>query len=174
MDSAPWSVATAARMRSRRGWKMTALLSELCDLPAEAMFDGEIVAFADGRPHFPLVCDRLLHRDGTIPLTYVIFDVLALDGESTMALAHRERRATSRRPQARERPVVRRGDVRGRRGPLRCRLRARPRGHRRQTAGQFYRPGDRAWIKTKNRAYWRYGEELESTRRSLDRRTRLC
>jgi ATP-dependent DNA ligase len=32
-----------------------------------------------------------------------------------------------------------------------------------------YRPGDRAWTKTKNRSYWRYGEELESLRRSLDR-----
>jgi hypothetical protein len=35
---------------------------------------------------------------------------------------------------------------------------------------QRYRPGDRAWIKTKNKSYWRYGEDLESRRRSLDRR----
>jgi hypothetical protein len=33
--------------------------------------------------------------------------------------------------------------------------------------GQRYRPGERAWVKTKNRAYWRYEEELESLRRSL-------
>jgi hypothetical protein len=26
---------------------------------------------------------------------------------------------------------------------------------------QPYRPGERAWIKTKNKAYWRYGEEVE-------------
>jgi hypothetical protein len=32
---------------------------------------------------------------------------------------------------------------------------------------QPYRPGERAWIKTKNRDYWRYGEELESLRRSV-------
>jgi hypothetical protein len=56
-------------------------LSELSDLPAHGIFDGELVAFADGRPHFPLVCDRLLHRDNSVPLTYVIFDVLELDGE---------------------------------------------------------------------------------------------
>jgi bifunctional non-homologous end joining protein LigD len=80
------------QVRSRRGWNMTALLPELADLPAEAILDGEIVAFADGRPHFPLVCDRLLHRDKSIPLTYVIFDLLALDGEPTMSLLYRERR----------------------------------------------------------------------------------
>lgn len=45
------------RIRSRRGWDMTHLLPELGDLPASGIFDGELVAFADGRPHFPLVCD---------------------------------------------------------------------------------------------------------------------
>ena len=44
------------RVRSRRGWNMTPLLPELADLPPQTTFDGEIVAFADGRPHFPLVC----------------------------------------------------------------------------------------------------------------------
>jgi bifunctional non-homologous end joining protein LigD len=33
--------------------------------------------------------------------------------------------------------------------------------------GQRYRPGERAWIKTKNHDYWRYEQELESLRRSL-------
>jgi DNA gyrase/topoisomerase IV subunit A len=32
---------------------------------------------------------------------------------------------------------------------------------------QRYRPRERVWIKTENRDYWRYGEELESLRRSL-------
>ena len=35
---------------------------------------------------------------------------------------------------------------------------------------QSYRPGDRSWITTKNKAYWRYGEELESLRQSLEPR----
>jgi ATP-dependent DNA ligase len=34
--------------------------------------------------------------------------------------------------------------------------------------GQRYRPGERAWIKTKNKDYWRYGEELESLRRAIE------
>src|SRR4029453_7565247 len=71
---------------------MTALLPELADVPAEAIFDGEIVAFVDGRPHFPLVCDRLLHGDRAVPLTYLIFAALALNGEWTMHLPYRDRR----------------------------------------------------------------------------------
>jgi bifunctional non-homologous end joining protein LigD len=80
------------RVLSRRGWDMTKLLPELGDLPAGCIFDGEVVAFADGGPHFPLVCDRLLHGDGRVPLTYVIFDLLAVDGESTTGRPYRERR----------------------------------------------------------------------------------
>jgi ATP dependent DNA ligase-like protein len=34
----------------------------------------------------------------------------------------------------------------------------------------IYAPGERRWIKTKNRNYWRFGEEVESLRRSLERR----
>ncbi len=32
------------------------------------------------------------------------------------------------------------------------------------------RPSERRWIKVKNRGYWRYGEEIESLRRSIERR----
>jgi bifunctional non-homologous end joining protein LigD len=53
---------------SRRCWEMTSLLPELGNLPANGLFDGELVAFADGQPHFPLVCDRLLHRDASVAL----------------------------------------------------------------------------------------------------------
>jgi ATP-dependent DNA ligase len=34
--------------------------------------------------------------------------------------------------------------------------------------GQRYRPGERGWIKTKNRDYWRYAEELASLRRAIE------
>jgi ATP-dependent DNA ligase len=36
-----------------------------------------------------------------------------------------------------------------------------------------YRPGERGWIKTKNREYWRYPQELETARRAGERRQRL-
>jgi ATP-dependent DNA ligase len=34
--------------------------------------------------------------------------------------------------------------------------------------GQRYRPGERAWVKTKNKEYWRYGQELEAVRRAVE------
>ncbi len=55
-------------------------------MPACGAFDGEVVAFADGVPHFPLVCERLLHGDRSIALTFVLFDVLEVDGEPVMYL----------------------------------------------------------------------------------------
>ena len=72
---------------------MTGLLPELSDLPTSGVFDGELVAFADGQPYFPLVCERLLHGDRSVPLTHVIFDLLELDGESMVEKPYRERRA---------------------------------------------------------------------------------
>ena len=92
--SVPWSRATATSgALARRGWDMTALLPELADLPADGVFDGELVAFADGVPYFPLVCERLLHGHRDVALTFVVFDVLELDGEVVMdrPFAHRRR-----------------------------------------------------------------------------------
>jgi bifunctional non-homologous end joining protein LigD len=57
------------------------------------MFDGELVAFdGEGSPDFPLVCQRLLNRHQHIRLTYVIFDVLTLEGRSLLHLPYVERR----------------------------------------------------------------------------------
>ncbi len=156
------------RIRSRRGWNMTALLPELADLPADAIFDGEIVAFANGRPHFPLVCDRLLHRDTSIPLMYVIFDVLAIEGEPTLHLSYRARRQLLENVKLGRGPwfVAETFDD----GPALftavCEQGMEGVVAKRQS--QRYRPGDRAWVKTKNKAYWRYPDELESLRRAID------
>jgi ATP-dependent DNA ligase len=65
---------------------MTGVVPELSDVPVEGVFDGELIAFADGQPYFPLVCDRLLHGDRTVSLTFAVFDILELDGEPTMGL----------------------------------------------------------------------------------------
>ena len=78
-------------MRSARNWGLS-----------EAVLDGEIVAFDDqGRPSFerlqqrmhassPNVIRRLASED---PVSYMIFDLLYLDGHTTIALPYRERRA---------------------------------------------------------------------------------
>lgn len=51
-----------------------------------AILDGEVVALApDGTPRF-----ELLQR-GEVPVTYVVFDVLGVDGRNTMVLPYEER-----------------------------------------------------------------------------------
>ena len=81
------------RIRSRRGWDMTPLLPELASFPVFGTFDGELVAFdGDGSPDFPLICERMLMRRHHIRITYVIFDVLSLDGRSLVGQPYRDRR----------------------------------------------------------------------------------
>jgi bifunctional non-homologous end joining protein LigD len=72
---------------------MTELLPEFASIPVEGVFDGELVAFgADGLPSFGLVSPRILHGDRTIPVALVLFDVLEVEGLSTMKQPYRERR----------------------------------------------------------------------------------
>src|SRR5690348_13827745 len=86
------------RVRSRRGWNMTELLPELRELPVDAVLDGELVALGEDEwPDFPSVCERLLNGNRSIPLVYVVFDVLEMEGERTTHLPFRERRRGRRR-----------------------------------------------------------------------------
>jgi ATP-dependent DNA ligase len=39
-------------------------------------------------------------------------------------------------------------------------------------ASEWYRPGERRWLKTKNRDYWRYPLEIEGMRRATERSSR--
>ena len=57
------------------------------------MLDGEFVAWADGRPYFPDVCHRVLNRGLSIPLTFVVFDVLRIEGEDMTSAPDSDRRA---------------------------------------------------------------------------------
>jgi len=67
----------------------------------EVILDGEIVAFEDGQPSFAALQKRMhLSSHHAIrkladsdPVSYVIFDLLYLDGQSTTGLPYRERRA---------------------------------------------------------------------------------
>jgi bifunctional non-homologous end joining protein LigD len=67
-----------------------------------AVLDGEIVAFdEEGRPSFHLLQSRMHVRGDAatrrlaerIPVTYIVFDLLWLDGHSLMKLPYEERRA---------------------------------------------------------------------------------
>jgi bifunctional non-homologous end joining protein LigD len=74
---------------------MTALLPELlAALPRDVQLDGELVAL-DERGHldFHLLGSRILHGEHAVPVTLMVFDVLAVEGLPTTALPYRRRRA---------------------------------------------------------------------------------
>ncbi|MDE3130564.1 MAG: DNA ligase D [Acidobacteriota bacterium] len=92
---------------SRNGNDVSAAYPELRALNGalgsrRAILDGELVAFdADGRPSFQLLQNRMHVRGEAAvrrlsletPVTYMIFDLLWLDGHSLMGLPYTERRA---------------------------------------------------------------------------------
>jgi bifunctional non-homologous end joining protein LigD len=93
------------RLRARSGNDVTATYPELHRLPEvlsghDAVVDGEVVALdARGRPDFGLLQGRM-HRTGpevarmaaAAPVTYLVFDLLALDGENLLGRPYTERR----------------------------------------------------------------------------------
>ncbi|MCD0448071.1 non-homologous end-joining DNA ligase [Actinocorallia sp. API 0066] len=87
----------------RRGTPITATYPELgvlADLLLghEAILDGEIVAFDDGKPSFAKLQRRMHVRAPTqallraVPIRYVVFDLLRLDETSLLDLPYVERR----------------------------------------------------------------------------------
>jgi bifunctional non-homologous end joining protein LigD len=159
------STVDGFHVRSRRGWAMTALVPELAVLPEGAVYDGELVAFGrDGLPSFPNVCRRLLQRDRRVPLVFLVFDLLAIDGEPVLAWPYGERRTLLESldlagPSWQTTPVFDDGESlfaavcdQGLEGIV-AKRRSEP-----------YRPGERAWAKVKNRAYWRYPLEVAAAR----------
>jgi bifunctional non-homologous end joining protein LigD len=151
------------RVRSRRGWDMTLLVPELSALPVAVTLDGELVAFGrDGAPDFPLLCERMLMRRAGIAVTYMVFDLLSIEGQDLTLAPYSERRthleALSldgvhwQTPETFEDggalfDAVCEHELEG--------VVAKRRNGR-------YRPGQRDWVKTKNRNYWRYELERES------------
>jgi bifunctional non-homologous end joining protein LigD len=123
----------------------------------------ELVVFdSSGAPDFPLVCERMLMRRRQIHVVYVIFDVLSLEGVSLLRAPYSERRAQLealnlngpcwRTPEAFEdgEALFEAVCERELEGVVAKRTDSR------------YRPGERGWIKIKNRNYWRYELERES------------
>ena len=93
-------------IHSRNGNDITAAYPELRALnralgSRSAILDGEVVALdAEGRPSFQLLQPRMhlrsetavRHQAQSAPVTYMIFDLLWLDGHSLMGLPYTERR----------------------------------------------------------------------------------
>jgi bifunctional non-homologous end joining protein LigD len=102
-----YSTPGELRLESRNLNDVSDRYPELAPLARElgsrsAILDGEIVAFgSDGRPSFEALQQRMQlgsrsqarRRAASVPVTYMIFDLLWLDGHSLMELPYSERRA---------------------------------------------------------------------------------
>ena len=128
----------------------------------QAVLDGELVAFGeDGKPDFERVCERMLFRHDEIPMVFVAFDVLSVEGEDVRRCPYQERRQILEGIQLD--------------GPLWRTPEALEDGQALWTAvcehelegvvakrlHEPYLCGERAWVKVKNRAYWRCELERE-------------
>jgi bifunctional non-homologous end joining protein LigD len=150
------------RVRSRRGWDMSEHVGLLARLPVRAVLDGELVALdQEGKPDFPQLCESVLMRHPSTQLTFMAFDVLSVEGEPVISLPYSERRRILAElrldaPQWRTPEAFDDGEA----------LWAAVCEHElegvvaKRRSGR-YAPGERGWIKTKNRNYWRYEMEPE-------------
>jgi bifunctional non-homologous end joining protein LigD len=128
----------------------------------EAVLDGEIVAFdAQDRPSFERLQQRMHVSSPSVvrrlvdeaPVSYMIFDVLYLDGHTTMALPYRERRALLEELELKglawQTPAYHAGEGRE---LLAAAAEQRLEGVVAKRLGSPYRPGKRTdeWLKIKN------------------------
>src|SRR5262245_23089293 len=96
--------AGATRLYARRGNEITVAYPELAGLGAglsDAVLDGEIVVFdASGRPSFRDLAERMHVRErhraarlsASFPVTYLVFDVLRLNGVDLLDVGYESRR----------------------------------------------------------------------------------
>jgi bifunctional non-homologous end joining protein LigD len=161
------STEGSLRVRSRRGWDMTEHVGFLAELPVRAVLDGELVALdQDGKPDFLELCGCVLMRQRSTPLSFMAFDVLSVDDEPVVSLPYSERRrileslglnaAQWRTPEAFDDGEALWAAV--------CELELEGVVAKRRSGR--YVPGGRAWIKAKNREYWRYEMERERALKS--------
>jgi bifunctional non-homologous end joining protein LigD len=158
--------------RSRRGWNMAGLLPELArTLPPALQLDGELVACGpDGRPDFHRLSARMLHGDSSVALTYYVFDVLAVEGLATTMQPYSQRRALVEQLDLDGLPGVRVIDTfEDGPGLFEAILAHGLEGVVAKRQRDPYRPGERVWVKTKNRATPRFAEESRIDERRAQR-----
>ena len=158
-------------VRSRRAWRMTDRVPELAKINRGLVLDGELVAFNEqGAPHWPLLCERVLYGHASIPVTFVAFDVLRVNGHDLTGSPWAARRAVLEELGV-ETWCSRLADVFDDGHALFDAVVST--GWRESVAKRTtgaYRPGYRGSIKVKNPSYWRRDQEIESLRRSHERR----
>jgi bifunctional non-homologous end joining protein LigD len=166
------STEDGLRVRSRRGWNMTQVLPELRALPSGLVLDGELVAWKGGEPYFPLICRRVLNRDMSVPMTFVIFDLLRGDGVDFTRRPYLERRheLEGQKLDGAAWTTCERFDDGRALFTAVCELGFE--GVVARNYSSVYRPNDRGWVKVKNPNYWRRDAEREAMARKHERRAR--
>jgi bifunctional non-homologous end joining protein LigD len=160
-------VSTVERLvvRSRRGWDMTHAVSKLARLPEGLILDGELIALSDdGLPSFPRLAERVLHGHDGVAISYVIFDVLACDGHSVMENTYADRRALLEELELEGRGFCTAETFEDGHALFSAVIDQGLEGIVAKPLTSPYRPGQPGWLKIRNRAYWRFGEELARSR----------
>ena len=144
---------------------MTERVPELQELPSGLVLDGELVAFKDeGAPHWPLLCERVLHGNVAIPAMYVVFDLLRVDGQDVTVNPWTQRRALLEGLWV-ERRCAQLADVFDDGHVLfDAVVEYGLEGIVAKRRNGIYRSGYRGWVKVKNSAYWRRDSEIKGWR----------
>ncbi len=153
------------RLLSRSGRDITRAYPELAGLAHQAgtremILDGEIAAFAAGRPSFAAL-QRRMHVEApsprllaAVPVTYLVFDIMELDGEPLISEPYARRRGILEAQQLTSEPVHVPPSFRGGgEAVLAVSIRDGLEGVVVKRLDSPYRPGRRSpdWLKIKNR-----------------------
>ena len=100
-------VSDTLSLKSRNDWELGGQfpeLGELVTLAPGTVLDGEIVAMSSGRPDMQALLSRLQKGSGrvparnvSVPVTYIVFDILEKDKKSLINLPFLERREILKR-----------------------------------------------------------------------------
>jgi bifunctional non-homologous end joining protein LigD len=99
LGDGPTRLLTTTKRDAATGFPELDDLAEATD-GRPAILDGEVVAFADGRPSFSRLQDRMhisdrsaaLERAADNPITFAVFDLLHFDGHESWKLPYTDRR----------------------------------------------------------------------------------
>jgi bifunctional non-homologous end joining protein LigD len=148
---------------------MTDALPELQAMPGGLVLDGELVAWKGRDPYFPALCRRILNGDRSIRLTYLVFDLLAVERTDLTDRPYKERRALLEQldlvgPHWNVTEVFDDGHALY---EAVCELGLEGVVAKRTTSRYG---GRRGWVKVKDPNYWRRDNEIQVVRRSAERR----
>jgi bifunctional non-homologous end joining protein LigD len=131
------------------------------------------MGWKSSQPYFPLICRRVLNRDMSVPMTFVIFDVLRRDGDDLTGEPYVSRRKILQELRLDGPSWTTSETFEDGPGLFDAVCRFGLEGVVAKRLSSRYRPGQRGWIKTKNPNYWRRNSEREAMQRSFERNRRV-